>query len=161
MTDGRAVAIDLDGALADTRPLWDDWLESASSVLGVDAEPLAESRADAAARLDRHGGNWRVLLERFCEERVAVYVRRDPATSETLRALSAADREIGVFTDAPEPLARLVLAQIGADRRVSVLEAGAGALARLLATLGPDVVVVATRADLLALTPKPGREEAT
>ena len=44
---------------------------------------------------------------------------------------------LGVFTDAPEPLARVALAQLGASRRVSTLESGAGALARLLETLGP------------------------
>ena len=34
MTDGRAIAIDLD-ALGDTRALWSDWLASARAVLGA------------------------------------------------------------------------------------------------------------------------------
>ena len=44
---------------------------------------------------------------------------------------------MGVFTDAPEPLARVALAQLGATRRVSALESGTDALERVLATLGP------------------------
>ena len=79
-----------------------------------------------------------------------MYLRRDAATSATLRSLAAGDAALGVFTDAPEPLARVALAQLGALRRVSSVEAGAGALERLLATLGPDAVVVRTRTDLLS-----------
>jgi hypothetical protein len=52
---------------------------------------------------------------------------------------------LGVFTDAPEPLARVGLAHLGADRRVEAVEAGAGALERLLARLGGDATVVRTR----------------
>ena len=106
---------------------------------------MPEDRGAAAAELDRRGaGNWRVLLERFGEERAPVYLRRDPSASAALRALGTAGREIGVFTDAPEPLARVALAQLGADRRVSALETGDGALERLLARLGADAVVVRT-----------------
>jgi len=69
VTDERAVAIDLDGALGDTRRLWGDWLASATLVLGVDPGSLPEDRARAAAELDERGaGNWRTLLERFSEE---------------------------------------------------------------------------------------------
>lgn len=151
MTRLRAVAIDLDGALGDTRPLWGDWLASAGTVLGIDAEALPTDRGEAAAELDRRGaGNWRTLLERFSEERAAIFLRRDAETSAALRALAASGREIGVFTDAPEPLARIALAQLGAARRVTVLEAGAGALANLLARLGTDALVVRTGAELLA-----------
>ena len=57
---------------------------------------------------------------------------------------------MAVFTDAPSELARTALAQLGATRRVSALETGAGALDRLLAELGADADVVRTRADLLA-----------
>jgi hypothetical protein len=144
----RPAAIDLDGALGDTRALWSDWLSSASDLLGVDPEELPDDRGRAAAELDRRGaGNWRVLLERFGEERAPVYLRRDAAASAALRAL-AEGREIGVFTDAPEPLARVALAHLGADRRVSALEAGEGALERLLSRLGPDTIVIRTRAEL-------------
>jgi phosphoglycolate phosphatase-like HAD superfamily hydrolase len=149
-SETHAVAINLDGALGDTRPLWEAWLASAGELLGVDPRMLADDRAAAAAELDRRGaGNWRSLLERFSEERAAVFLRRDAATSAALRALAAAGREIGVFTDAPEPLARIALAQLGAARRVNALETGAGALERLLARLGDDAIVVSTREELV------------
>ena len=148
---GGPVAVDLDGALGDTRPLWDAWLESVSGLFGLDDDGLPEDRSEAAAELDRRGaGTWRALLERFGEERAPVYLRRDPVASAALRALGTAGREIGVFTDAPEPLARVALAQLGADRRISALETGDGALQRLLATLGADVVVARTPAELQA-----------
>jgi phosphoglycolate phosphatase-like HAD superfamily hydrolase len=151
MTRIRAVAIDLD-ALGDTRPLWNDWLASTGTLLGVDLDDLPADRGKAAAELDRLGaGNWRVLLERYCEERAAVYLRRDAETSAALRALASAGRAIGVFTDAPEPLARVALAQAGAERRASMLETGAGALDRLLAALAANAVVIHSRAELLEL----------
>jgi hypothetical protein len=53
-----------------------------------------------------------------------------------------------VFTDAPEPLARIAVAQLGADRRIEALETGAGALERLLERLGPDTLVVQERSAL-------------
>ena len=147
----RAVAIDLDGALGDTRPLWNAWLESVSTLFELEDDALPENRANAAAELDRRGaGNWRALLERFGEERAPVYLRRDPAASAALRGLGTAGRELGVFTDAPEPLARVALAQLGADRRITALEAGEGALDRLLARLGNDALVVRTYDELLA-----------
>lgn len=153
---GRAVAIDLDGALADTRPLWEAWLESAAAVLGVAPSSLPADRGAAAAELDRLGaGNWRTLLGRFSEDRVAVYLRREPAVGSALRALAEAGSEIGVFTDAPEPLARVALAQLGAARRVTALEVGAGALERLLERLGDDAVVVRTRDELAAYASTP------
>jgi phosphoglycolate phosphatase-like HAD superfamily hydrolase len=145
------IAIDLDGVLGDTNPLWDAWLGSVATLFGLGEAPLPESRAEAAAELDRRGaGNWRALLQRFGEERVAVYLRRDSAASAALRTLETARRELGVFTDAPEPLARLVLAHLGADRRISVLETGTGALERLLEHLGESAVVVRTPDELIA-----------
>lgn len=152
MTGANAVAIDLDGVLGDTRPLWEDWLAAASPLLGIDARTLPTDRGEAAALLDRDAGNWRALLERFGKERAAVYLRRDPGTADALRALQSSGRTLGVFTDAPEPLARVALTQLGAERRVSELESGAGALERLLAALGPDSTVVRTRDELRALT---------
>ncbi len=145
-----SVAVDLDGALCDTRPLWSDWLAAAEKTLGVGAADVPLDRGAAAAELDRRGaGNWRVLLQRFSEERAAVYLRRDAATGATLKALAEAGREVGVFTDAPEPLARVAVEQLGVGRRVVALEAGADALERLLARLGPDTVVVRSRDELL------------
>lgn len=145
----RALAIALD-AIGDTHPLWDAWLESAHAVLGVDPESLPYDRGEAAAALDAAGaGNWRTLLERFAEDHAPAYLRRDASVSATLQSLAGSGATVGVFTDAPEPLARVALAQLGASRRVSGLEAGAGALERLRATLGSDLEVVRTRADLL------------
>jgi FMN phosphatase YigB (HAD superfamily) len=150
MTAAPALAVDLD-AIADTRPLWDAWLRSARTVLDVDPDTLPVDRADAASALDRAGvGNWRVLLERFSEDHAAAYLRRDAATSGALRTLAARGAALGVFSDAPEPLTRIALVQLGALRRLSAVEAGAGALERLLATLGPNAIVVRTRDDLLS-----------
>jgi phosphoglycolate phosphatase-like HAD superfamily hydrolase len=143
------VAIELDGVLGDTWRLWRDWLHSAAPMLGIDVTTLPADRAEAALELDRRGaGNWRSLLERFSEERAPVYIRRDASASAALRALSAGGHEIGVFTDAPEPLARVVVAQLGAERRIVALETGKGALERLLATLGADALIVRTSAEL-------------
>lgn len=148
MTTERAVAIDLD-ALGDTRGLWDDWLSSAAPVLGIDPSQLPHDRGEAAAALDRgKAGNWRVLLGRFSEDRAAAYLRRDAATSAALRSLEAEGRSLGVFTDAPEALARVALAQLGAERRIAALETGAGALERLLTQLGRDAAVVTSRDQL-------------
>jgi phosphoglycolate phosphatase-like HAD superfamily hydrolase len=150
MSAVRALAVDLD-ALGDTRPLWDDWVTSARAVLGVDPETLPADRAEAAAALDREGGgNWRTLLERFAEDRAPAYLRRDASASAALRSLAAAGRTIGVFTDAPEPLARVALAQLGAERRVTAVETGTGALERLLSRLGGDALVVRTLDELYA-----------
>ena len=144
------LAVELD-ALADTRGLWQAWLADASrryaSIAGLDTETLPEDRAAAAGELDRWAelgvGDWRSALERFAENHAPVHVRRDAGVAAALRRVDA-----GVFTDAPEPLARIVLAQLGADRRIEALETGAGALDRLLARLG-DAEVVRTRDELL------------
>ena len=145
-----ALAIDLD-AIGDTRPLWTAWLASVRDVLAIDPEALPTDRGAAAEALDDSGaGNWRALLERFSEDHAGAYLRRDAATSAALQSLSAAGVTLGVFTDAPGPLAEVALAQLGAARRVSTLETGAGALDRLRATLGTDAVVVLTRDDLLS-----------
>jgi phosphoglycolate phosphatase-like HAD superfamily hydrolase len=152
MTGRRALAIELD-ALGDTRPLWEAWLDSARGVLEIDPDLLPADRADAAAALDEAGaGNWRVLLERFAEDHAPAYLRRDAATSAALQALAGAGATVGVFTDAPESLAGVALAQLGATRRISALETGAGALERLLAAVGGGADVVRTRDDLLSRT---------
>lgn len=155
MTGRGVLAIDLDAVLVDTRPLWSDWLASAAGTLDLDVSELPDERAAATAVLDERAGNWRALLERYCEERIAVHVRRDPASSEALRSLAASGRELCVFSDAPEPLARLALAQIGAGRRISRLETGASALERLRAGCSSEPVVVASRDELLALASRP------
>jgi phosphoglycolate phosphatase-like HAD superfamily hydrolase len=145
-----ALMLELDAVLGDTRPLWDDWVSDASHVLGVDPTALPHDRAAAAAQLDEGGaGNWRVLLERYAAERAPVYLRPDAGVSAALRGLTSSGMRLGVFTDAPEELARVALAQLGAARRVEALEAGAGAQERLRARLGAGAELVRTRAGLL------------
>ena len=144
------LAIDLD-ALGDTHPLWSAWLESVRGVLAIDPASLPQDRGLASAELDAGGGgNWRTLLERFAEDHAPAYLRRDAATSTALRSLAGRGVALGDFTDAPEPLARVALAQLGATRRVAVLESGADSLDRVVATLGPGTIVVRTRSDLLS-----------
>ncbi|TMK90247.1 MAG: hypothetical protein E6G42_10035 [Actinobacteria bacterium] len=65
-----------------------------------------------------------------------------------LRRLAADGVRLGAFTDAPESLARVAAAQLGVARRLEALEAGEGALERLLEQLGPGTRVVRSRADL-------------
>ena len=145
-----AVALELDGVLGDTRPLWRDWLEDVTRRSRLDLE-LRDDRAAAAAELDRALGNWRDLLERFVEDRAPVYLRPSADVSAALRRLQAGGVRLGAFTDAPEPLARVALAQLGAARRVELLEAGPEALERLLAQFGVGTLVVRTREELLEL----------
>ncbi len=144
------LALDLDTVVGDTRPLWDEWLEDASRRLRLDELELPEDRVAAAAQLDERVGNWQVLLERFADDRAPVYFRPNADVSAALRRLGAAGVRLGAFTDAPEPLARIALEHLGAGRRLDAWEAGAGALERLVATLGPDTVVLRTRAELLS-----------
>jgi phosphoglycolate phosphatase-like HAD superfamily hydrolase len=150
------VAVDLDAVLGDTRPLWTAWLEDAArrfrTIAELDPAALPEDRGEAARVLDGWAeggiGDWRSSLERFAEDRAPVYLRPSAETSAALRAAVAQGVRVGVFTDAPEPLARLALAHLGATRHVDAVEAGAGALERLLARLGPDTRVARTRAEL-------------
>jgi phosphoglycolate phosphatase-like HAD superfamily hydrolase len=132
-----AVAIELDGVLGDTRPLYAAWLADVSRRAHVDP-----------GRLDEELPNWRALLERFAEDHAAVYLRPDARAAAALRRLQADGVRVGVFTDAPTELARIALAQLGALRRIDSYEAGPGALERLLARLGPDARVVRSLGDL-------------
>ncbi|MBD0329952.1 MAG: HAD family hydrolase [Thermoleophilia bacterium] len=145
------VAIELDGVLGDTRPLWRDWLAEVGRRAGIPVERLPADRAEAAAELDGLLGNWRALLERFAEDRAPVYLRPAAEVSAALRRLTAAGARLGVFTDAPEELARVALAQVGAARRVETVAAGPQALERLLTQLGGDARVVRTRGELTSL----------
>jgi phosphoglycolate phosphatase-like HAD superfamily hydrolase len=147
----KAIAIDLDGALGDTHRLWQDWLEDVCRRLRLGELALPDDRAAAAAELDGRVGNWRVLLERFAEDRAPVYLRPDAAVSSALRRLDGAGASLGVFTDAPAELARVALAQLGASRRVDAVEAGPDALQRILARIGADALVVRTRDELNGL----------
>jgi phosphoglycolate phosphatase-like HAD superfamily hydrolase len=156
----KAVAIDLDGALGDTRALWDDFLTDAArrfaSIAPLDPSSLPRDRAEAAQALDDWAaggvGDWRAALERFAEDRAPVFLRPDGEASAALRALAASGARLGVFTDAPEPLARVALAHLGAARRVEALETGPGARERLLEQLGPDATVVSTQEELVKIS---------
>jgi phosphoglycolate phosphatase-like HAD superfamily hydrolase len=132
-----AVALELDGVLGDTRPLWEAWLEDVSRRAHVDP-----------TRLDEELPNWRALLERFAEDHAPVYLRPDARATAALRRLQAEGVRLGAFTDAPEELARIAVAHLGAARRIEALEAGPGALDRLLARLGRDARVARTVGDL-------------
>jgi phosphoglycolate phosphatase-like HAD superfamily hydrolase len=145
-----ALLIDLDRCLGDTRPLWDDWLAGAARVLPIAPEALPADRAAAAEMLDAAGaGNWRTLLERFAEDRAPVYLRPDAQVSAALRRLAAAKVGMGAFTDAPEELARVALAQLGAARRMEAVAAGASAKERLRVQLAGPSRVIASRDDLV------------
>lgn len=150
------LALDLDGVLGDTRPLWEAWLADASRRLGsiaaLDPDSLSPDRAAAASELDRwaeHGiGDWRASLVRFGEDHAPVYLRPQAPVSAALRRLEAAGARVGAFTDAPRELAEVALAHLGATRRIEALEAGEGALERLLERLGPGTRVVHTASEL-------------
>ena len=152
----RAIAIELDGVLGDTRPLWNDWLEDAArrfrSIAPLEPAQLPADRVEAAKQLDAWAeqgvGDWRALLGRFAEDRAPVYLRPDAETSTALRRLAGQRARLGVFSDAPEALARIAVSQLGAERRIEALESGEGALERLVEQLGPDTIVVRTRAEL-------------
>ncbi|HVS84153.1 MAG TPA: hypothetical protein VHD91_00815, partial [Gaiellaceae bacterium] len=81
-----AYALDLDAVIADTRPLWNDWLEDAARRARVELAGLPEDRAAAAPLLDELLGDWRPLLERFAADRAPVYVRTRADTAARLRA---------------------------------------------------------------------------
>lgn len=146
--------IDVDGALGDTRPLWDDWLTDAGKVLGIDPASLPQDRGAAAAALDEAGaGNWRSLLERFAADRAPVYLRPHADVSAALRRLAASGRLLGAFTDAPQELAAVALGQLGAARRLEAVEAGVDALGRLQARLGTNGTIIRTRTELIEAAP--------
>jgi phosphoglycolate phosphatase-like HAD superfamily hydrolase len=139
----HALALDLDGVLADTRRLWNDWLEDAARRTHVELE-LPDDRIAAAALLDERLGDWRPLLERFAADRGPVYFRPNGDTGALLRRLHAAGTRIGVFTDAPRELADVALAHVGAARRVEVV----GTLDQVLAELGGEATIVRSREEL-------------
>jgi phosphoglycolate phosphatase-like HAD superfamily hydrolase len=151
-----AVAVDLD-ALADTRPLWEAWLEESArryaAIADLDPSTLPADRGEAAARLDDWAaagvGDWRAALARWAEDRAPVYLRRDARVAAALRALVEDGIRVGVFSDAPESLVRVALQQLGAATRVELVEAGPSALERLLHSLGVQARVVRTRDELL------------
>jgi phosphoglycolate phosphatase-like HAD superfamily hydrolase len=142
----QAIALDLDAVLADTRPLWRDWLDDAARRTRVELD-VPEDRAAAAGVLDERLGDWRPLLQRFADDRAPLHFRPRAETSRQLRALHAAGVRIGVFTDAPRELADVALAHVGAARRVEAV----GTLEEVLAALGEGAVVVRSRSQLASL----------
>jgi phosphoglycolate phosphatase-like HAD superfamily hydrolase len=140
------LALDLDGVLADTRPLWEDWLEDVARRTHVPLD-VPEDRVAAAAILDEELGDWRPLLQRFADDRAPIHFRPRAETNAQLRRLEAAGTRIGVFTDAPRELADVALAHVGAARRVEAV----GTLDEVLAILGGGTVVVRSRAELASL----------
>ena len=134
----EALALSLDGVLGDTKPLWEAFLTDVSRRAHVDP-----------ARLEEELPNWRALLERFAEDHAPVYLRPSAPATAALRRLQTDGVWVGVFTDAPEELARVALAHLGGARRVEALEAGPGALDRLLALM-PEARVVRTLSELTA-----------
>ena len=138
----KAVAIDLDAVLGDTGPLFRAWLDDAARRAHVDLDDADETA------LDERLGNWRPLLERFAEDRAPAYLRPRGEANAALRRLGAGGVRLGAFTGAPEPLARVAASQLGASRLLEALEAGPGALERLLERLGPGAVVVRSLGEL-------------
>jgi phosphoglycolate phosphatase-like HAD superfamily hydrolase len=153
-----AAALDLDAVLGDTHALWRAWLADAARRLRApELESLPADRVAATAELDASVGNWRALLERFAEDHAPVYLRPDAAATVALRRLQVAGVRLVAFTDAPEPLARVAAAHLGAARRVEAVEAGEGALERALERLGGGATVLRTRDDLVAAAAEPSR----
>jgi phosphoglycolate phosphatase-like HAD superfamily hydrolase len=155
----RAVAIDLDAVLGDTRPLWEAFLADAArryaSIAPLDISSVPVDRGEAAATLDRWAesgvGDWRGALERFAEDHAPVYLRPNAEAAAALRAIAANGVQVGVYTDAPEELARIALEHLGASRRVELVESGTRARERVLERLGPNATLVATRDGLVKI----------
>ena len=153
------LAFDFDSVLADTRPIWREWLEDAArrfrSIAVLEPSALPEDRAEAAALLDRWAeagiGDWRSALERFAEDRAPLFFRPVPATNAALRRLHAGGAVLGAFSDAPEPLVRVALAHVGLARELTVVATGADAERRAVEELGAETRVVRSRDELLAL----------
>jgi phosphoglycolate phosphatase-like HAD superfamily hydrolase len=143
---GLLLALDLDGVLADTRPLWDAWLEDAARRARVELL-VPKDREAAAGVLDDALGDWRPLLVRFASDRAPLWIRPRADTNAVLRRLAASGARIGVFSDAPRELAEIALAHAGASRQVEVV----GTLAEVRAALGEQLAVVGSRKQLAAL----------
>jgi len=141
-----AIALDLDSVLADTRPLWEAWLEDAARRARVQLE-VPPDREAAAGVLDEALGDWRPLLARFAADRAPLWIRPRAETNAALRRLTAAGARIGVFSDAPRELAEIALAHAGASRQVEVV----GTLESVQAALGTDAVIVKSRRQLADL----------
>jgi len=134
-----SIALDLDDVLADTRPLWRDWLEDAARRTRVELDDVPEDRTAATRVLDERLGDWRPLLERFAADRAPLHFRPRADVGAALRRLHAAGTRVVVVTDAPRELAEIALAHLGVARRVQLGEPP------------PDAVVVHSREELVTL----------
>jgi phosphoglycolate phosphatase-like HAD superfamily hydrolase len=147
-----SLALDLDTVLADTRPLWRDWLEDVARRAHVPLD-VPEDRVAAVPLLDERLGDWRPLLQRFADDRAPVHFRPRAETGALLRRAQAAGVRVGVFTDAPRELADVALAHVGAARRVEAV----GTLEEVLAAVGQGATVVRSRDELAAVLSDRGR----
>ena len=151
----RAIAIELDGVLGDTRPLWTTgsrmppgaFTRLRRSIRARCPTTEPRPRRSSTAGPEQGVGDWRASLGRFAEDRAPVYLRPDAEVSAALRHSPRRGDRLGVFTDAPEALARIAVSQLGAERRIEALETGDGALDRLLERLGPGTTIVRQRAE--------------
>ena len=143
---GLALALDLDLVLADTRALWNAWLEDAARRARVELEVPVDREA-AAIVLDEALGDWRPLLARFAADRAPLWIRPRADTNSALRRLRAAGARIGVYSDAPRELVDIALAHAGATREIEAV----GTLAEVRAALGGDPTVVGSREELAGL----------
>ena len=94
------IALDLDDVLADTRPLWRDWLEDAARRTRVQLDDIPEDRTAAVGVLDERLGDWRPLLARFAADRAPLHFRprSDVGAARRVDAVGSADdvlRELG------------------------------------------------------------------
>ncbi len=152
----QGVVIDLDGVLGDTRPLWNDFLTEAArryeAISPLAVSELPSDRGEAAAELDNWAkggiGDWQGALERFAEERAPVYLRPRSESNAALRRLSEAGWRVGVYTDAPAPLAHLALAHLGVARHVDEVAAGLDARTRIVEQVGTNALLAETPEDL-------------
>ena len=147
----RAILIDLDGALGDTRPLWDDWLAGAPpGCWGSTRQRYRPTEARQRRRWMRPEPGTGARCSSGSPRADARLPPSQRRGERRAAAGGAAGRPIGVFTDAPEGARS---SRCSATRRRSLdgtLEAGTGALDRLAASLGSDATVVRTRDELVA-----------
>src|SRR5438093_355226 len=92
-----ALALDLDGVLGDTRPLWEAWLEDVARRAHVDP-----------ARLDEELPNWRALLEEL------VRLNRRQESREELTVIA---HELRNLNESLQALAYAALGQQGPQVR--------------------------------------------
>lgn len=128
----RSIVIDLDGALGDTRPAWEAFLEHLArrfaSIEPLEPGSLARDRTRAAAELDAWAasgvGDWRGQLTRFAEDHLPVYLRPDARPTAALRSLVAAGIEARVVSDAPQELVDVAAGHLGLTRLVASCRGG-------------------------------------